>query len=214
MQGKLGELSGLFLISSWITVCNGRKKRPLPAVRAAKGPNPSHFPSLKRRKPMRRPARLPQWRNSSVLHPGLEQRRVILLILFFLLCPVRHRMCVGSVFSVSIQRYQCRLEMLGWRCRWQMKSHWLEDIVFKKTYFYFIRGIKIVETYSFVYKIYTHRIYLDVLFFVLSVFEYWFTLLCLISSLSIPYQKWLLQVILKLSKREVFWKLERQLVSR
>ena len=70
-----------------------------------------------------------------------------------------------------------------------MKSHWLEDIVFKKTYFYFIRGIKIVETYSFVYKIYTHRIYLDVLFFVLSVFEYWFTLLCLISSLSIPYQK-------------------------
>lgn len=70
-----------------------------------------------------------------------------------------------------------------------MKSHWLEDIVFKKAYFYFIRGIKVVETYSFVYKIYTHCICLGVLFFVPSVFEYWFTLLCLISSLSIRYQK-------------------------
>ena len=49
-----------------------------------------------------------------------------------------------------------------------MKSHWLEDILFKKTYFYFIRGLKIVEIYSFVYKIYTHRICLGVLFFCLQ----------------------------------------------
>ncbi|EAX07933.1 hCG1983339, isoform CRA_b, partial [Homo sapiens] len=45
---------------SWRSDSSGRKKRPLPAVRAAKGPNPSHSPSLKERKPTRRPARLPQ----------------------------------------------------------------------------------------------------------------------------------------------------------
>lgn len=47
-------------IGNWQSDFSGRRKRPLPAVRAAQGPSPSHFPSLKKRKPMRRSARLPQ----------------------------------------------------------------------------------------------------------------------------------------------------------
>lgn len=69
--------SGHSQSSPWISGFSGRRKRPLLAARAAKEPSPSHSPSSRKRKPMRRPARSPQWRSSSAPLPGWDPRKVI-----------------------------------------------------------------------------------------------------------------------------------------
>lgn len=50
-------------------------------------------------------------------------------------------------------------------------------------------GIKVIEICSFVYKIHSHPICLDGVFCVPLILGSLFILLCLTSSMSIPYQK-------------------------
>lgn len=136
------------------------------------------------------------------------------LILFFLLCPKRYRVdpqCMWAQLSNFCKRSEnISTDLRCWV--WSADDVWnlfgWRTLCFREL-IYSIRGIKVIEICSFVYKIHSHPICLDVLFFVPLIFGYWFILLCLISSLSIPYQKWLF-LALKLSKKEVFWELVRQ----
>lgn len=162
---------------------------------AAKGPNPSLFPSLKRRKPMRRPARLPQ-KKFSVLHPGLEQRRAIFLILFLFVPNETQNVCgLSFVNSVSIQRYHRRLEMLGWRCsddKWNLIGwgHYVKENLF--LLYQRIKRLKhIVLFIKFIPTVSAWMFYFLCLQFLNS---YLFSLF-LIFSLSIPYQKWVFQAL-------------------